>query len=100
VKFCMHVRLLCGQVFSHLGELWLAGSHNGGITSGMYAATNWIHAAAPSNAWWGFGIACRGSVGQSGLGQQHCLRPYGGFASCKPADALVTLGDSLLPSML
>jgi len=32
VKFCMHVDLLSGQVLSHFGELWLAGSHNGGIT--------------------------------------------------------------------
>ena len=35
VKFCMLVGLLCGQVFSPFGELWLAGSHDGGITSGM-----------------------------------------------------------------
>jgi len=50
VKFCTHVRLLSGQVFSHFGELWLAGSHGGGITSGMYAATNWMNAAAPGEA--------------------------------------------------
>jgi len=34
--------------FSHFGELWLAGSHSGGITSGMYllyTATNWMQAA-------------------------------------------------------
>jgi len=36
----MHVRLLSGQVFSHFGELWLAGSHGGGITSGM-SYRNW-----------------------------------------------------------
>jgi len=30
VKFCMHVGLLSGQVFSPFGELWLAGSHGGG----------------------------------------------------------------------
>jgi len=41
VKFCMHVRLLSAMSFSHFGhfchfgELWLAGSHGGGITSGM-----------------------------------------------------------------
>ena len=35
VKFCMHVRLLSGQVFSHFGELWLSWSHSGGFTSGM-----------------------------------------------------------------
>jgi len=34
VKFCEHVGLLSGQV-SHLGELWLVGSHDGGITFGM-----------------------------------------------------------------
>jgi len=37
------------------------------ITSGMYAATYWMHAAAPGEARWGFGIGCRGSVGQSEL---------------------------------
>jgi len=31
VKFCMHVGLLFGQVFSLFGEDWLAGSHGGGI---------------------------------------------------------------------
>jgi len=35
VKFCVHVRLLSGQVFSHFRELWLAWGHGGGITSGM-----------------------------------------------------------------
>jgi len=35
VKFCVHVRLLSGQVFSHFGELWLTWSHGGDITSGM-----------------------------------------------------------------
>ena len=30
VKFCMHVGLLSGQVFSPFGEDWLAGSHGGG----------------------------------------------------------------------
>jgi len=34
VKFCEHVGLLSGQV-SHLGELWLVGSHDGSITFGM-----------------------------------------------------------------
>jgi len=33
VKLCMLVRLLSGQVFSNFGELWLAWSHGGGITS-------------------------------------------------------------------
>ena len=35
VQFCMRVRLLSGQVFSHFGELWLMASHDGGITFGM-----------------------------------------------------------------
>ena len=35
VKFCMHVGLLSEQVFSPFSEDWLAGSHGGGITSGM-----------------------------------------------------------------
>jgi len=30
VKFCVHVGLLSGQVFSPFGEDWLAGSHGGG----------------------------------------------------------------------
>jgi len=35
VKFCMRVGLLTRQVFSPFGEDWHAGSHGGGITSGM-----------------------------------------------------------------
>jgi len=35
VKFCTHVGLLSGQVFSPFGEDWLAGSHGGGISSAM-----------------------------------------------------------------
>ena len=36
VKFCVHVCLLSGQVFSPFGEVWLAGSRGGGgITLGM-----------------------------------------------------------------
>jgi len=34
VKFCMRVGLLSRQVFSPFGELWLAGSHGGGILCG------------------------------------------------------------------
>jgi len=44
VKFCTRVRLLPGQVFSPFGELWLAWSHGGSITSGM----SYIH-IAPGN---------------------------------------------------
>jgi len=68
VKLCMLFRLLFTMSFSHFGELWIAGSDGGGITSGMYAATNWMQVAAPVEARWGFGIGCRGSVGQSELG--------------------------------
>ena len=32
VKFCTRAGLLSGQVFSHFGEFWLAGSHGGGIS--------------------------------------------------------------------
>ena len=35
VKFCTCVGLVSGQVFSRFGEDWLAGSHGGGISSGM-----------------------------------------------------------------
>ena len=35
VTFCMRVRLLSGHKVSPFGERWLAGSHGGGITSGM-----------------------------------------------------------------
>jgi len=49
--------------FSHSGEIWLAETHGGGITSGMYAATNWTHATAPRSryacageAYWALGI--------------------------------------------
>jgi len=37
----------------HFGELWLAGSQGGGITSEMYASTHWSHATAPGEARWG-----------------------------------------------
>jgi len=51
--FCTRVRLLFGQVFSHFGELWLAGSHGGGIISGM----SYIEIAVGQSelgvvAWW------------------------------------------------
>ena len=35
VKLRVLVRLLSAMSFSHFGELWLAGSHGDGITSGM-----------------------------------------------------------------
>jgi len=79
MKLCMVVRLLSAMSFSHFGELWLEGSHGGGITSGIYTATNWMQAAAPSEARWGFGIGCRCSVGSQNWGRRRCLRPYGGI---------------------
>ena len=50
VRRCTLVRLLSVMSFSYFGELRLAWSHGAGITSGMYAATNWIQAAAPDEA--------------------------------------------------
>ena len=83
VKFCMHVRLLSTVSFSHFCELWLAGSHGGGITSGMYAATYWMYHAG--------GGSRRGSMGQSELGWRRWMV---GFASCKPI-ALVCFLNAL-----
>jgi len=74
VKFCMRGQLLSAMSFSHFGELWLAESHGGGITSGMYAALNWMQATVPGKARWRFGIGCRGSVGQSELGAAMLLK--------------------------
>jgi len=74
VKFCTQVRLLSAMSFSHFGELRLAESHGGGITSGMYTLANWMQATAPGEARWGFGIGCRGSVGQSELGAAALLK--------------------------
>jgi len=48
VKLCMLVRLLSGMSFSHLGELWLAWTHGGGITSGMYGSTHWCQGRLPA----------------------------------------------------
>jgi len=74
VKFCVNVQLLSGQVFSHFGDLWLAGSHGGDITSGL-GNRDWhseLRAARriPARfggdselgtvAWWAFGIGCSG----------------------------------------
>jgi len=66
VKFCMHVGLLSGQVFSPFGEHWLAWSHgSGGITSGMNGS------GASSAADHGMGIR--------NWERRRCLRPYGGI---------------------
>jgi len=73
-NFCMCVRLLSGEVFSHFVELWLAESHGGGITSGMYAATNWMQGAAPGETQWGFGIGCLARWGSRNWGRRHCLK--------------------------
>ena len=61
VKFCMRVQLLDGQVFSHFGELWLAWSHSGGITSGMsYIEIAVGQSESGAVAWWAFGIGSGG----------------------------------------
>jgi len=65
VKFCVLVRLLCAMSFSHFGQLWLAGSHGGGITS-WSGSRNWppwyghseLGAAASRKAvWWDLRLA-------------------------------------------
>jgi len=57
VKLCTPVRLLSAMRFSHFGDLWLAWSHGGGITSGMNASGHWSQAAAPGeNSLGGCGI--------------------------------------------
>ena len=63
VKFCMHVPLLPGQVFSHFGQHWLAWSHGGRITSGMSCIQivlrqSELGAAASRKAvWWDLRLA-------------------------------------------
>jgi len=55
VKFCTHVGLLSGQVFSPFGEHWLAGSHGGGgITSRMNAPMKSYsqEMCVPGNKYW------------------------------------------------
>jgi len=75
------------------GKLWLAGSHGGGITSGMCSATNWMQVAAgmytPTNTFTlGPGAAAAtfdgdselGALARSGFrswGRRRCLRPCG-----------------------
>ena len=57
VKLCMLVRLLSEQVFSYFGELWLAWSHGGGISSGMsYMEIAVELSELGAVAWWAFGI--------------------------------------------
>jgi len=57
VKFCMHVRVLSGQVFNHFDDLWLAGNHGGGIGSGMsYKKISVVQSELGAVAWRTFGI--------------------------------------------
>ena len=51
MKFCMRVRLVSGMSLSHF-EVWLAGSHGGGITSGMRAPTRCAHRRTVAVARW------------------------------------------------
>ena len=58
VKFCMRVGLLSGQVFFPFGELWLAGSHGSGITSGMNGSSGSCASQHGMGIWnWGGGVA-------------------------------------------
>jgi len=63
VKLCMRVRLLSGMSFSHFGELWLAGSQGGGITSGMsyievaVGQSELGSAASRKAVWWDLRLA-------------------------------------------
>ena len=88
MKFCMHVRLLSWQIF-HFGELWLVGSHGGGITSGMsyihiapgkkmptyksHLGKNWQDSLGNQNWPW---LSVWGS---QNWGRRHRVRPYGGI---------------------
>ena len=53
VKLCVLVRLLSAMSFSHFGEIWLAGTHGGGISSGMSCihlpCTRGLHPEAECN---------------------------------------------------
>jgi len=74
MKFCVRVRLLSGQVFSHLGELWLAGSHVGDITSGMsYIHITPLKRCVYTNHTWEKNFAAR-LAGQSELGAAASLK--------------------------
>ena len=74
MNFCMRVGLLSGEVFSPFGELWLAGSHGGGSITSRMNGSGGSCATAHSQNW----------------GRWRRIRRIVGFASCKPADALVT----------
>ena len=71
VKLRMLVRLLSGQVFSHFGELRLAWSHGGGITSGM----SYIQIAVGPRSSGGR----RGSICSRNWGRRRREMPYGGI---------------------
>jgi len=80
VKFCMHVGLLSGQVFSPLGEDWLAGSHRGGgITSHIMRCCyeilfRWVM-PIPRHKYWS---QRQRWVGIRNWWRRRPLRPYGG----------------------
>jgi len=57
MKLCMLVRPLSAMSFSHFGELWLAGSYGGGITSEMsYMEIALGQSELGAVAWWAFEI--------------------------------------------
>ena len=91
VKFCTHVGLLSGQVFSPFGEHWLAGSHGGGgITSRMNAPMKSYsqEMCVPGNKYWSQRWRSMGNwafgIAGGGVAEGRMV----GYASCKPADAL------------
>jgi len=76
LKLCMRVRLLSGMSFSHFGELWLPGSHGGGITSGM----SYIHLPCTRALQFAPGSSVQqGSVYIRNWGRRRIVRPYGGI---------------------
>jgi len=58
--------------FSYFGELWLAGSHGGGITSGMSICN--VHPGASVQQ-----QRAAAAVDIRNWGRRRCLRPYGGI---------------------
>jgi len=85
VKFCMCISLLSGQVFSHFGELWLAGSDGSSTTLGINIGIGSRH----SNSYGSSYVEI--AVEHSELGVAALLKAVWWDVLCKPADALVKL---------
>ena len=103
----MNVRLLSGQAFSHFGELWLAWSHGGGITSGMsyiQIVLGQSELASRKAVWWDlrlvsllmhlfvflwcFARCCADNVTGTSTSSSHCIAHPGSNAAavtpCEP----------------